>query len=436
MSEDIAKRLPRGIKEILPEDEIYWRHIENISRYRSESMGFGRITTPIIDFKNLFIRSVGNQTDVISKEIYEVNRACDTVSDEPKDELVLRPEATAQVARSYIMNGMHTLPQPVRLYYLREPMFRYERPQAGRFRQFIQFGAEIFGSADAMADVLLIQLLWQIIKDLHLDEDLIIDMNSIGCRECRPNIKKKIITYYKSVENDLCQDCLIRLKKNPLRLLDCKNNSCQHLTEETPQIVDNLCSKCQAHFREVLEMLDDLEIPYNLSPRLVRGLDYYTRTVFELRQEDDTKRQAVLAAGGRYDDLIEDLGGHATPAVGFSFGYERLIEKMKAKSFHPPNITLPEILIIQLGEKAKRKSLTLLAELIKLNYRVTCIPGKESLRAQLRLADRLKIPISLIIGQREAFDNSVILRDMRDGTQETVDLKRLEGRLQKILRKE
>lgn len=435
MSEDFVKRLPRGVKDILPEDEVYWRNIEDICRYRSESMGFGRITTPIIDFKNLFVRSVGNQTDVISKEMYEVSRSSSETSDETKDELILRPEATAQVARAFIQYGMHTLPQPVRLFYLREPMFRYERPQAGRLRQFFQYGAEIFGSEDSMADTLLIQLSWQIMQDLKISENLVVDINSIGCKECRPNIKKKITTYYKSIESELCPDCQIRLKKNPLRLLDCKNPNCQQLSEEAPQVVDNLCTDCQNHFREVLEILDDLDIPYNLSPQLVRGLDYYTRTVFEIREDKDEKRQAVLVAGGRYDNLIEELGGHPTPAVGFAFGYERVIEKMKDRGHIPAIVTKPELLIIQLGDKAKRKSLTLLSQLTKANFRVTLIPGTSSLRAQLRLADRLKIPISLIIGQREAFDNSVIIRNMEDSSQETVDLKRLESKLHKLLRK-
>lgn len=435
MSQDIFRE-PRGTHDILPENEIYWRAIESAARDSSEAMGFFRYSPTIIDNKSLFIRSVGEETDIVQKEMFAVKRLGEIQEDdkeESKEELVLRPEATAQVARAYIEYGMHTLPQPVRLYYLREPFFRYERPQAGRYRQFYQFGAEILGSDNSASDTILIMLMWQILQKLGLTDNMIIDINSIGCKVCRPIIKRKITEYYKRVNEYLCADCQERLKKNPLRLLDCKQEQCQTFIAEAPQIVDNLCNECQTHFRQILESLDDLNIPYNLNPQLVRGLDYYTRTVFEVRDEKDEKRQAVLGGGGRYDGLIEQLGGHPTPALGFALGYERLVEKMKEREIQPPAIPGPQVLIIQLGDKAQKKCLPLMANLNQAGFAVTCIPGKESLRAQLRMADRLKIPIALIIGQREAFDDTAILRDMREGVQETVDLKRIEQILAKKL---
>ncbi len=440
MAED-KYRLPRGMHPIMPEDEIYWRALETAARNRSEAMGFTRITTPVVDNRALFMRSIGTATDIVQKEMFMVGRLKDaeneeTADDKEKEDLVLRPEITAQVARTYIQQGMQTLPQPVRLFYLREPVFRYERPQAGRYRQFFQYGAEILGSDDPMADVLLITLLWQIFQDVYLTEKMILEINSIGCATCRPQIKKKIVEYYKSVEEFVCPDCQKRMQANPLRLFDCKEERCQAIINEAPQIIDNLCDTCQSNFRQILEVLDDLNIPYNLNPKLVRGLDYYTRTVFELRDEDDEQRQNVLAGGGRYDGLIKELGGAFTPAVGFSIGYERVIEKLKQRSIKLPSVPGPEILIIQLGNKAQRQSLILLTELNQLNYRTACIPGKESLRGQLRMADKYKIPIVLIMGQREAYDDTVIVRDMKEGVQETIDRKRLPEILAKFLKKE
>ncbi len=424
MSENY-NRIPRGTHDILPEDEKYWSFVDAVAKKHSLTMGLEQITTPVIDFKNLFVRSVG-QSDLARKEIYSVQKSGTEYENDDKDELVLRPEATAQVARAYLQHGMHTWPQPVRLFYLRQPNFRYERPQSGRFRQHFQFGVEMFGSVDPLTDAQLILLLWEIFQDLKLSEKIVFDINTIGCKKCRPDIRKQIVKYYKSREDELCDDCKDRLKKNPLRILDCKNEKCREIGADAPQIIDNVCDECQTHFRQLLEILDELSIPYNLNPLLVRGLDYYTRTVFEVREEADEKRQSSLAGGGRYDDLIEELGGQPTPACGFGFGYERIVEKLKENEITPPELDKPEILIVQLGDKAKIKCLPLVAKLNNLGYRTTTIPGKESIRAQLKLADRLNVEVALIIGQREAFDNTIIFRKMKEGVQETIDIERLE----------
>ncbi|MDO8513889.1 MAG: histidine--tRNA ligase [bacterium] len=432
-------RIPRGTHDILPEDEKYWSFVDDILKKHCLAMGLNQITTPVIDFKSLFIRSVGTQSDIVKKEIYSVQRLDtkteDTKDKEERDELVLRPEVTAQVARAYIQHGMQTWPQPVRLFYLRQPNFRYERPQAGRYRQHFQFGVESFGSDDPLTDAQLILLLWQVFQDIKLSDNIIFDINTIGCKKCRPDVKKQIVKYYKAHEEQLCDDCRERLKKNPLRVLDCKNPKCQEITLEAPQIIDSICPECQTHFRQILEILDELEIPYNLNPQLVRGLDYYTRTVFEAREETDEKRQSSLVGGGRYDDLVEELGGTPTPAVGFSFGYERIIEKLKEKEIEVPELLGPEVLLVQLGDKAKIKSLPLVAKLNRLGFRTTVIPGKESLRSQLRMADRLGCEIALIIGQREAFDNTIIFRKMKEGVQETIDIERIEKFLIKYFKR-
>jgi histidyl-tRNA synthetase len=427
-------RVPRGMHDILPEDEPYWSVIENAARECSENMGLSKITTSIIDFKSLFFRSVGEDTDIVQKEIFSVSKGSNNEdnNEEAKDELILRPEITAQIARAYIQYGMQTWPQPVRLFYLREPNFRYERPQAGRYRQFFQYGAEIYGSDDPMTDAHLMLLLWQILQKIGLAEKIVFDINNIGCKTCRPNIKKQITKFYKNHENELCTDCRERLKKNPLRILDCKNPECQTIAAEAPQLIDLICNECKNHFKTLLEYLDELNIPYNLNSQLVRGLDYYTRTVFEIREENDEKRQGVLAGGGRYDGLIEELGGQPTPAAGFAFGYERLVEKLKERKIALPEKQGPDILIVQLGDKAKLKALPLIQRLSNIGYTATAIPGKDSLRAQLRMADKFNIPIALIIGQREAFDNTAILRNMKEGVQETIDLDRLEKVLKRF----
>lgn len=425
MSENY-NRIPRGTHDILPDDEKYWSFIDKVATKYSLSMGLNQITTPIIDFKSLFIRSVGQQTDIARKEIYGVQRLGAEYENEERDELVLRPEVTAQVVRAYIQNGMHTWPQPVRFFYTRQPNFRYERPQSGRFRQFFQFGVEMFGSEDPLTDAQMMLLLWQILEELNLHEKIVFDINTIGCKKCRPDIRKQIIKYYKAHEDELCDDCKDRLKKNPLRVLDCKNERCREIGADAPQIIDHVCDECQTHFRQLLEILDELNIPYNLNPLLVRGLDYYTRTVFEVRDESDEKRQSALAAGGRYDDLVSELGGPETPACGFAFGYERIAEKIKESGTPIPELDKPDILVVQLGDKAKVKCLPLVARLNKIGYRTTTIPGKESLRAQLKLADRFGVEIALIIGQREAFDNTIIFRKMKEGVQETIDIERLE----------
>jgi histidyl-tRNA synthetase len=426
---------PRGTKDILPDNQKYWQYVNDAVDKRCQSFNFGKIETPVIEFKNLYSRGIGEATDIVEKEMYEVSRSNKTIieKNENEVEMVLRPEYTAGVVRAYIENGMQSLPQPVKLY-SSGPVFRYERPQKGRYRELWQFNMEIIGDSTPLTDALLLLQIWQIFQDLGLKNNIVIDINSIGCKTCRPKIKKKITDYYKQYKNAICLDCQRRLLINPLRLFDCKNEQCQKIILSAPQLVDNLCTECKKHFTQVLEYLDELRIPYDLNPRLVRGLDYYTRTTFEIRDVSDTLRQTALGGGGRYDNLVEMLGGRSTPAIGFAAGIDRIVDKLKELNIEVPETKKAEVYVIQIGDKAKRKALTLINNLGEKGITVCCSFGKESLKAQLKEASKMKAKIALIIGQREALDNTVIVRNMFEATQETININELDTILIKKLR--
>lgn len=427
---------PRGMKDILPEEQKYWQFISDIVDKRCRSFNLDKIETPIIESKELFVRAIGETTDIVEKEIYEVRRASEREIDkeDDKDQLVLRPEYTAGVVRAYLEQGMQSWPQPVKLYSL-GPLFRYDRPQKGRYRQFWQFNLEVLGDANPLTDALLILLIWQIFQDLELKKDIIVAINSIGCKSCRPKIKKKIVDYYKKYREALCLNCQRRLEINPLRLLDCKENKCQKIATGSPQIIDNLCVDCKKHFMQVLEYLDELSIPYDLNPRLVRGLDYYTRTTFEIRDIKDKERQFSLGGGGRYDNLVELYGGKSTPAIGFAAGMERIIDKIKELKIKAPELEGADVYLVQIGDKAKKKALPLISELGEKGVKVSCALGKESLKAQLKNANKMQAKFALIIGQREALDKTVIIRNMEEASQETIDLKDLDKIIFKKLQK-
>ncbi len=424
---------PTGTYDILPQEQKFWRFLVTKLEKRFQAFGLNKIETPIFEYKSVFTQGLGQTTDIIEKEMFEVKRA--NAENLPnleteKEPLMLRPEMTASIVRSYIENGMQTWPQPVKLYYISQ-VFRYERPQKGRFRQFWQAGTEIIGDENPLTDSVAILLLWQIFNDLGLKDDIVIDINSIGCKTCRNRYKKKLVEYFKSYEQMLCPNCIKRLANNPLRLLDCKEEKCQKIASGAPQIIDFLCLDCKNHFTKVLEYLDDLNIAYDLNPKLVRGLDYYSRTVFEIREKNDVNRQAALGGGGRYDYLIETFGGKSTPAIGWAIGIERVIEKLKQKEIKVDKMPAIDLLIIQIGEKARKKALPLVATLNDLGYNASCVLGKDSLKAQLKAADKMNARFALIIGQREALDNTVIIKNMEDAAQETITLNRLEKYLEK-----
>lgn len=423
-----AIRTPRGTKDILPDEQKYWRFLSQTIAEQAESFGAGKIDTPIFEYEEVFTKGLGASSDIVSKEMFSLSRAGASsdaikIDDESKN-LVLRPEITAGIVRAYVEHGMKTWPQPVKLYYEGQ-CFRYERPQAGRFRAFRQFGVEIIGDNNPLTDASIIYLAYQIFRKLNLADNLVVDINSIGDTTCRGRMKKKLTEYFEKFLPSLCPTCNQRYSDNPLRILDCKEEKCQRIIANAPQLIDMLCSDCKNHFKEVLENLDSMQIPYNLNPRLVRGLDYYSRTVFEFYQKGDDTRQSALLGGGRYDSLVKLFGGGDVPAVGFAAGMERIIEKLKEMQINIPVSEKTEVTLVQIGDKARKKCLPLISDLENAGIKATCILGKESLKGQLRTAVKLRAKIALIIGQREVLDNSIIVRDLNDGVQETVKMDKL-----------
>src|SRR3989338_4216867 len=315
---------PKGVHDILPGDHEYFTYIKKVVRQRARQIGFRRVSTPIFEFTDVFKRSLGDQTDIVTKEMY-------TFQDRKGRSLTLKPESTAGVVRAYIEHNMQTWPQPVELYYI-EPHFRYDRPQKGRFRHFWQYGFEIIGESDPALDAQLIFLGKKIMDDLGIGDAFELQINSIGCnnKECRPRYMEDLKNYYFGKERSLCADCRVRMEKNPLRLLDCKEEDCHILAGLAPKMKDYLCEECKTFHKELLEFLGELKIKYVENSSLVRALDYYTKTVFEFWDKEMGAQNAVCG-GGRYDGLIELMGGQPTPAVGFAAGIERVVDNMKKR---------------------------------------------------------------------------------------------------------
>lgn len=425
VQEPILMQPPRGMRDILPNEQEYWNRIRMVLDKEYPKYGFGRIDIPVVEYSNLFIRSIGKGTDLIDKEIY-------TFVTKGKDKVALRPEMTAGIARAYIQHGMNVLPKPVKLFST-GPVYRYDRPQEGRYREHFQANFDIFGEEDSVLDAQIIQLAYRILGALGL-KNIQFQINSIGCPDCRKDYIEMLISYFDSKKKKLCKTCKTRLKTNPLRILDCKEDKCVQVSANAPQTVDHLCNGCRDHFKSLLEYLDELELPYAINPQLVRGLDYYTRTVFEIWSTDEEGKKKSLGGGGRYDKLIESLGGEPTPAIGFALGVDRLVlemKRIKAKSYESPK---PRIFIAQLGNLAKKKSLKLFSNLEKEGILIAESFGRGSLKSQLRTANRLGVEMTIIIGQKEALDETVILKNMITGTQETVPQEKVLNAMRKILK--
>jgi histidyl-tRNA synthetase len=409
----------RGTTDILPAEQPYWRYVEKVIADITQLYGYQRIDTPVFEDTGLFRRSVGEYTDIVQKEMY-------TFKDLGGKSMTLRPEGTAPVCRAYLEHGMQNLPQPVRLFYL-APIFRYERPQAGRLREHHQFGCEAIGEADPAIDAELIAIAWQFYKSLGL-ENISLQLNSIGCQECRPEYLATLKKHYARHTSVLCADCQIRLEKNPMRLLDCKQSACQPVVKTAPVSTDYLCPACAEHFTRLQQYLDLIAIPFTLNHRLVRGLDYYTRTVFEVHPAGGGS-QAAIGAGGRYDGLIEELGGKPTPAIGFGIGIERIIFNLKKQGVSVPPPPGLRVLIAFMGDKAREAAVKLAAELRRAGVSAVTAAGARSLKAQLRQANALNVPHTVIIGEDEVKAGTVTLRDMVSARQETVSITDLTKRL-------
>ena len=405
-------KAPRGTSDTLPQEQAYWKYVEQKAAFLCQLYGYQQLNTPIFEDFQLFARTVAGGTDIADKEMY-------IFEDRSGQKLALRAEGTAPVCRAYLEHGLFNLPQPVRLYYI-GPTFRYERPQAGRYRQHHQFGCEALGDADPVLDAEVIDLAQRFLLSLGLPE-FPIQLNSIGCKVCQPKYIEALKQHYSNYMARLCPDCKARLARNPLRLLDCKRASCQKIAETAPKIADYLCGDCQAHFQDVQQYLQALDIPFQLNYRLVRGLDYYTRTVFEVQSQAE-EAQSALVGGGRYDDLIEQLGGKPTPAVGFASGIERIILNLKEQKINPPGLLKPIAFIAYLGKEAKTEAAKLASQLRDAEIAVIIATGDKSLKSQLRQANSLGTNYTIIIGEREVKIHSVVLRDMITNKQETLSV--------------
>ena len=407
---------PKGMRDLLPEEYAFWDKALDTAREIADFYGFGRIETPILEYSDLFSRGVGMGTDIVEKEMY-------VFKTKGGDSLALRPESTAPIMRSFIENGMSRLPQPVKLWYI-GPHFRHENPQAGRYRQFYQVGFEVVGGeSDPVFDAEVIVAAIRFAERMKI-KNVVLEINSIGCRQCRGIYRKRLQDFYRKEMSSgkkkgkiICKDCERRLETNPMRLLDCKEEGCVELKINAPSILDSLCSPCRTHFKGVLEFLDEISVPYSLNPYLVRGLDYYNRTVFELFAEGGG---IALGGGGRYDYLAEMVGGRSTPAVGAALGLDRIINVLKEKEAGAEPKRREKAFVAHVGDTAKRKAFALVEEFYKNGVKVVEALGKDSLQAQLKVADRENCPIALIIGQKEVYEETVIVRDMKTGVQENV----------------
>jgi histidyl-tRNA synthetase len=405
---------PTGMRDLLDEDLKYFQKIEKAAQEILEFYGYRKIETPILEQNALFEKGTGDSTDIVQKQMF-------TLQTKGGDALALRPEATPAVIRAYLERGMESFPKPMKLWSF-GPFFRYERPQAGRYRQFYQLNIDSIGSESWVVDAQIIQITYNILKNLGLT-DLIVKINTIGDSTCRPYYKKALVEHLKRSQNFLCPDCKRRFKINPLRIMDCKEEKCQaKIKEGAPQILDYLCKECHLHFKNVLEALDELGFPYNLDPYLVRGLDYYTKTVFEIFQESKEPKEKetslALAAGGRYDNLVKTLGGKETPACGIALGVDRIVNLLKTEG--KKYFSSPKIFLIQIGDLAKRKALKICEDFRKEKIKLTEALHKDSLTLQLKMADKLKAKYVLILGQQEAIEEKIIIRNMKTGNQKTV----------------
>ncbi|MBD3331126.1 histidine--tRNA ligase [Candidatus Peregrinibacteria bacterium] len=417
-------RSPKGVHDILPKDHEYHTYIKKVIRHRARQAGFRRITTPMFENTRVFAQSIGETSDIVSKEMY-------TFADKKGRSLTLKPEGTAGVVRSFIQHGMNKLPQPVLLYYI-EPHFRYDRPQKGRYRQFWQFGFEIIGESDPALDAQIIQLSHKVNEDLGIDGILTLQLNTIGLPESRTEYMQVLQDFYAGKERSLCETCLNRLDKNPLRLLDCKEEDCQILAKLAPDMRDYIDKESLAYHEELLSYLDEMEIEYTENKKIIRGLDYYTKTVFEF-WDRETGAQNAIGGGGRYDGLIEQMGGQNTPAVGYAAGIERIIANMKREKIRVPSKDDLHVFVAQLGKEAKKKCLVLIDELREEGIKAMGALGKGSIGVQLKMADKFNVPYAILIGLTEVREKTAIIRDMQKGTQETLPINKVPARLVKMI---
>lgn len=403
---------PRGTMDIFPNDALVWQKIESKATEVATRFGFGEIRTPTFEDLSLFKRGVGEVTDVVQKEMY-------VFQDKEDRTFALRPEGTASVVRAIIENGKASDVMPLRYFYLIN-CFRYEKPQAGRSREFFQFGTEMFGTKDASADATVIALANTLFKELEI-KDVELHINSIGCPECRPKYREALVNYFKSHEDKLCDTCRERLKTNPLRVLDCKSPICSEIAKNAPNTIDYLCPECDEHFDDLKSYLNAQGIEYKVDTRIVRGLDYYTKTVFEFIC-NKIGAQSTICGGGRYDGLMEQLGGPSLPGIGFGMGLTRLILAMEASGASQIEAPKPLVYIAPMGKDARIKALSLVSQLRGKGVYAECDISARSLKAQMKYADKIGAHYTLIIGDSELECGKAQLKNMTNSTQKEIEI--------------
>lgn len=408
----VITQAPRGTEDVLPEEAVQWQVIEAVMRSEASLHGFGEVRTPVFEHTELFQRGVGDTTDIVQKEMY-------TFLDKGGRSVTLRPEGTAGAARAMLEHGVYNNGLPVKFYYFTS-CYRYEKAQKGRLREFHQFGAEMYGSADPLADAEVILLGSSIFERFGL-KDVRLEINSIGCPECRAKYLEALRAYFEDCKGELCETCLGRLERNPMRILDCKSPVCSAIAEGAPRMLDYLCDGCREHFESVKQALDAVGVAYTVNPSIVRGLDYYTRTVFEFLAPIDGKELAVCA-GGRYDGLIEELGGQSMPALGFGLGMERLLLLLKQQSVELPGADPCEIFIASLGQSAKLAAFRLCDTLWKSSVQAACDVNARGLKAQMKYADKIGAKYCLVLGDDELAAGKAELKNMKTGEKKKISL--------------
>nr|MDD5837868.1 histidine--tRNA ligase [Eubacteriales bacterium] len=402
----------KGTKDVLPSESYKNQYIEATCLGVAENFGYKEMRTPVFEHTELFQRGVGDTTDVVQKEMY-------TFDDKGGRSITLRPEGTAGAARSFLENGLSNEALPQKICYLTS-CYRYEKPQTGRLREFHQFGIECFGAASPLADAEMIALAKQIFDELGV-KNLHLEINSIGCPKCRAEYHKALKEYFTSRIDELCDTCRDRLDRNPMRILDCKSPVCSEIAKDAPVVLDYLCDECREHFEKTKSYLDASNIEYIVNPQIVRGLDYYTKTVFEF-VSDSIGSQGTVCGGGRYDGLIEELGGQHTPSLGFGMGLERLQLVMEAQGCEFPEPSRPDLFIVAMGDKATLKAIEIAKDMRDEGYSVVYDLNGRSLRAQMKYADKCNAKYNVVIGDNEVDTKTAILKDMATGEQSEISL--------------
>ncbi|MEW9082138.1 histidine--tRNA ligase [Caldanaerobacter subterraneus] len=409
-------KAPRGTKDVLPSESYKWQYVENLMREICEFYGYKEIRTPGFEHTELFLRGVGESTDIVRKEMY-------TFNDRSGRSITLKAEGTSPAVRAFIEHGLYAETQPTKLYYI-TPVYRYEKPQAGRLREHHQFGVEIFGAKSASADAEVISIAMTLLKKLGLN-NLELRINSVGCPVCRKNYNKVLKEFLKEHLDELCDDCKVRYEVNPLRVLDCKVESCRRVTGEAPLITDYLCDDCRNHFEELKKYLDAMGYDYIVDPRIVRGLDYYTKTAFEIISKD-IGAQGTVCGGGRYDGLIEEIGGPSMPGVGFGMGIERLLLTLEQNGIEITKPEGPDLFIAYIGDEAKLFTFTLANKLRFNGLKVEIDHMERSLKAQMKYANKLNAKFAVVIGEEELESKKVKLKNMATGEETEILIDEIE----------